>query len=103
MPLHIDVRVNERTVRRLHIARMTSNGLQPDSINEYAVIATGPEPVISSPFGRPRSPEPEEWEWELAEIRFTHRYGDDELTCLMKAVEALKAHEAAQAGTPLPL
>ena len=93
MPLHVDVRVNDTVVRRLHIARMTSNGMQPDSVNEYAVVIGEVETVGYNDNGTARKgfrKEPNEWEWEISDIRFKHRYGDDELTCLLKAIEAVK-------------
>ena len=94
MPLHIDIRINENLVRKLHISRMTHNGMQPDSVNEYSVVVAEKETIVR--HGRIQKEFkdcPDWWEWELSEIRFNHRYGDDDLTCLMKAVEAVKAHE----------
>lgn len=102
MPLHIDIKINEKLIRRLHIARMTSNGMNPDSINEYAVVMGEKRPVIGGGLDSKVFPvEPEFWEWDLSEIRFLHRYGDDELTCLIKAIEAVKTHDgyADNAGT----
>lgn len=91
MPLHIDIKVNESTIRRLHIARITSNGLSPDSINEYAVIMDDERKVSAEGSSlRYRHTTPDEWEWMTSTIRFEHRYGDDDLTCLMKAVEAVQ-------------
>lgn len=95
MPLHIDVRVNDSLVRRLHISRMTHKGMKPDSINEYSVVVSEKESVIR--HGRvykEYKDYPDWWEWDISEIRFNHRYGDDDLTCLMKAIQAVKAHES---------
>lgn len=102
MPLHIDVRVNDSVVRRIHIARMTtSGGMNPDSINEYAVVLGELETIGHKDNGmviKGFRECPEEWEWDLSEIRFTHRYGDDELTCLMNAIQAVKTHETTAAS-----
>lgn len=95
MPLHIDIKVNEKTIRRLHISRMTHNGMNPDSINEYSVVVADKENVIrNGRLHKEFKDCPDWWEWDASEIRFNHRYGDDELTCLLKAIEAVKAHES---------
>jgi hypothetical protein len=94
MPLHIDIRINENLLRRIHISRMTKNGTHPDSINEYSVVVADKETVVRrGKIYKEFKDCPDWWEWEVSEIRFHHRYGDDELTCLMKALEAVKAHE----------
>lgn len=94
MPLHIDVRINDDLIRRLHISRMTSNGMNPDSVNEYSVVVAEKETVYHGDLARKEYKEcPEWWEWELSTIRFYHRYGDDELTCLLTALQAVKNHE----------
>lgn len=94
MPLHVDVRINEKLLRRIHIARMTSNGMNSDSINEYAVVLGLPKNNQKGGLERKVfSEEPEQWEWDLSDIRFFHRYGDDELSCLMKALVAVQENE----------
>lgn len=94
MPLHIDIRINDDLIRRLHISRLTSNGMKPDSVNEYSVVVAEKETVFRGEIARKEFKAcPDWWEWETSEIRFMHRYGDDELTCLLKAVEAVKRHE----------
>lgn len=91
MPLHVDIKINEKLLQRIHIARMTNNGMQPDSINEYAVVV---ESNSHSTFNQVQiPPEPEQWQWDLSDIRFMHRYGDDEFTCLMKALEAFQNYQ----------
>lgn len=95
MPLHIDIRVNENVIRKLHISRITHNGMQADSVNEYSVVVADKETVVrQGKIYKEFKDCPDWWEWETSEIRFLHRYGDDELTCLMKAVEAVKAHDS---------
>lgn len=94
MPLHVDIRLNERMLRRIHIARMTSNGMQPDSINEYAVVVdTIPIPVATGLSTCNESRIPEQWEWDASEIRFPHRYGDDAIDCVTKALELVRSIE----------
>lgn len=94
LPLHIDIRINDDLIRRLHISRMTSSGMKPDSVNEYSVVVAEKETVFHGDTSRKEFKAcPDWWEWEVSEIRFFHRYGDDELTCLLKAVEAVKRRE----------
>lgn len=94
MPLHIDIRVNDNLVRRIHISRMTHNGMNPDSVNEYSVVVSEKESVIrQGRIHKEYKNYPDWWEWDMSEIRFNHRYGDDDLTCLMKAIQAVKAHQ----------
>ena len=97
MPLHIDIKINEQLIRRIHITRMTHNGMQPDSVNEYSVVVKEKENIIrNGRVVKEFKDCPEWWEWEVSEIRFHHRYGDDELTCLMQALQAFKKYEADQ-------
>lgn len=97
MPLHIDIRINDTLLRRLHIARMTKNGMTPDSINEYSVVVSGEESLVrNGRIVKGFKNSAEWWEWEVSEIRFYHRYGDDELTLLMLAVQAVKTYNADQ-------
>lgn len=93
MPLHIDVKVNSDLVRRIHIARMTKNGMNPESINEYAVVDEIINPNSFAVKNATETKVPEQWEWDLSDIRFFHRYGDDELSCLMKALVAVQENE----------
>lgn len=100
MPLHIDMRINEKLLRRIHIARMTSNGMNSDSINEYAVVLGLPKNNHEGGLERKLfSEEPEQWEWDLSPIRFTHRYGDSELICLSKAIIVIQEYELANKAT----
>lgn len=97
MPLHIDIRINDTLLRRLHIARMTKNGMAPDSINEYSVVVSDEESLVRhGRIVKGFKDSADWWEWEISEIRFYHRYGDDELTLLMLAVQAVKTYNADQ-------
>lgn len=97
MPLHIDIRINDTLLKRLHIARMTKNGMSPESINEYSVVVSEKESVVrNGSIVKEFKDSADWWEWEVSEIRFYHRYGDDELTLLMLAVQAVKTHNADQ-------
>lgn len=98
MPLHIDIRINERLIQRIHIARMTHNGTRPDSINEYSVVASYGKQEQTEIGGviHQFASEPEEWEWDASTIRFMHRYGDSERVCLMRAIQALEEANSAE-------
>jgi hypothetical protein len=73
MPLHVDIRINNRLINTLHIGRV-SGTTDPDSINEY-VIVDGEKPETVS-----------QW-YEGTD--FTHRYGDGAEICVAKGLEAL--------------
>lgn len=96
MPLHIDIKINEKTIQRIHIARMTKNGMKPDSINEYAVVKGEETLYYDEDLGRLQRGVPKEpdWlDWENSTVRFNHRYGDSAQTCLLKALETMEAAE----------
>ena len=83
MPLHITVKVNDHLIEDLHIGRI-KGGTNPDDLNTYLVVA-GDHPITLEG-------------WKESGIEFTHRYGDNALVCLRKALEALElskgeAHE----------
>ncbi len=87
MPLRIEIKINETTLKVLHIARMSHNGLSKNSVNEYSVVIdTGKLNGLKKEFVE----SPEEWEWEASDMRFEHCYGDSELICLDKALEAVR-------------
>lgn len=74
MPLHIDIRVNDKLINQLHIGRV-SGGTQTDDINEYLIV-DGEKPT--------------RWEdWYIDGIPFQHRYGDGAEICVMKGMQAL--------------
>lgn len=78
MPLRIEVKINEKILKVIHIGRMTHYGMSEDSLNEYSVVVdTGKAAGLIREF----APYPEEWEWEASDMRFEHRYGDSELNC----------------------
>ena len=78
MPLHVDIRINDRLINQLHIGRM-SGGNQPDHVNTYLAVY-GEEPLLVS-------------EWRERGTEYTHRYGDGAEICVMKAIEALENKE----------
>ncbi len=90
MPLHIDVRVNDELIERLHIARLTKNGMSEDSVNEYGVIRSEKEITYDESGNTVKrfAREPE-WVGWLDAPSFQHRYGEDALTCLLRALETL--------------
>jgi len=74
MPLHIDIKVNDKLINQLHIGR-TKGGTADDDINEYLIV-DGEAPT--------------RWEdWYIDGIPFTHRYGDGAEICVMKGMQAL--------------
>lgn len=91
MPVHVDIRINDELIHRIHIARMSRSGMQPDSVNTYSVVAGEKEPVFTESGMRMGFPAEPTWlQWEQGE-KFTHRYGDDALICVQKALTVLNA------------
>ncbi len=74
MPLHVDIKINDRLLSQIHIGRI-QGGTDPDSVNTY-VAHEGEEPKTR-----------EEW---LQGVRFEHRYGDGAEVCVRKALMALE-------------
>lgn len=74
MPLHIDIRVNDKLINQLHIGR-TSGGTNEDDINSYLIV-DGEKPLRLE-------------DWYIDGIPFTHRYGDGAEVCVMKGMQAL--------------
>ena len=74
MPIHIDIRVNDKVINQIHIGRV-SGGTNPDDINNYLVIE-GDIPLRMK-------------DWYIDGIPFTHRYGDGAEVCVMKGMRAL--------------
>lgn len=64
----------------------------PDSVNEYAVIVADKESVLRDGEMCEEFRTPAWWEYEFSPIRFNHRYDDDEVICLMKALQAVTAY-----------
>ena len=73
MPIHIDVRINERYVKSYHIGRAEGEALA-DSVNTYWIVEG--DDKESFPL----------WEGDYA---FQHRYGDGLDVCIQKGLEAL--------------
>lgn len=71
MPIQVRIALNEDTIDTYHIGRISRNGMDEDSVNEYAVVNQHPEPTNN--------------EWDAAP-RFEHRYGDSAATLVLKAV-----------------
>jgi hypothetical protein len=74
MPLHADIRINDRTIRTISIGRL-KGGTRPDDLNTYVVVEV--EPGV----------EPD-W-WDDNHAKYIHRYGDGAEVCLLKALKAL--------------
>jgi hypothetical protein len=74
MPLHIDIRINDRLLRQVHIGRI-SGGAHPDSVNSYRTVITAP------------GVEPDYFAADS--VAFTHRYGDGAVACAQAALTAL--------------
>lgn len=74
MPLHVDIKLNEHTIQRIHVGRM-SGGTNPDSVNTYMAV-TGEPPTKY-----------DDW---MKGVQFNHTYGDGAEICVMKAIHAIK-------------
>ena len=77
MPIHVDIKINENLINKIHIGRLRG-GTRADDVNTYLVVE-GKNPET-----------PAEW---YAGIEYTHRYGDGAQVCVMKALEALQANK----------
>jgi hypothetical protein len=75
MPIHVDIKINDKLINSLHIGRLRG-GTKWDDINDYLVIE-GDTPVSFS-------------DWEAVGVPFQHRYGDGAEVCVMKAIQAIK-------------
>lgn len=74
MPVHVDIRINDRLINQIHIGRV-SGGTDVDDINTYLAVE-GDRPVVLP-------------EWHKRGVSFEHRYGDGAEVCVRKAIEAL--------------
>lgn len=80
MPLHIDIRLNDRLLHTVNIGRIKGNE-KPDSINTYRAVLTFP------------GDRPDVDYFAEDSVEFTHRYGDGALICAQKAISALHAED----------
>jgi hypothetical protein len=74
MPIHVDIRINDKLINQIHIGR-AKGGTNSDDINEYLVV-DGEQPLRLE-------------DWYIDGIPFTHRYGDGAEVCVARALEAL--------------
>lgn len=74
MPLHVTIKINDRTINTVHIGRM-KGGTGPDDINTYLAVS-GEQPMFTD-------------DWYENGTEFTHRYGDGAEICVKKALEVL--------------
>jgi len=75
MPLHVDIRINEKLIKTLHIGRL-KGGTRPDDVNTYAAVLGDPPIMIE--------------DWKRLGASYEHRYGDGALVCVQKAIAALE-------------
>ena len=74
MPLHVNIRINDRSINTIHIGRVSGN-TNPDSINRYLAVP-GEQPLFTD-------------DWVENGTAFEHRYGDGAEVCVLKALEVL--------------
>ena len=74
MPLHVTIKINDRTINTVHIGRV-SGDTNPDSINQYLIVS-GEQPMFNE-------------EWVQDGVPFEHRYGDGAEVCVMKGLQAI--------------
>jgi hypothetical protein len=82
MPLHIEIKVNEKDIETIHIGRMDRLD-DPDSVYEYMVTTEEYPQTMYEGKKRVYSPN-----FNVG-TKFTHRYSDGVRICIMKALEAL--------------
>jgi hypothetical protein len=75
MPIHVNIDINKHPITDIHIGRIAGD-TNPDSINTYVVV-NGYEPLYKE-------------DWINGGIQFEHRYGDNILICIRKAIQALE-------------
>ena len=89
MPVHVDIRINNDLIHRIHIGRMEGTSMQPDSVNTYSVVDAVQEPkLIGETIVSVFPSEPTWFQWEEG-AKFTHRYGDGALAVVLRGLEAL--------------
>jgi len=84
MPLHVDIKINERLINTIYIGRMRG-GTRPDDVNDYLVVE-GDKPLSLE-------------DWHKNGFSYTHRYGDGAETCVLKGLQALGYDSAVPAAT----
>jgi hypothetical protein len=93
MPLHVDIRINERLLHTINIGRL-HGGTKPDDINTYRAVTTLGGRDFDVDY------------YAAGSVEFAHRYGDGADICIAKAIAALTAaatpdmQEASTAATP---
>lgn len=76
MPISITVKLNERTLKTVHIARIGNDiSRVGERVHTYAAIESATEPT--------------EFDYETSPVTFEHKYSDDILVCVEKALHAL--------------
>jgi len=90
MPVYVDVKVNEELVSRVYIARMSKNGLNPNSVNEYSAVVGQKEPFFHNERMCMEFPAEPTWlQWETG-TRLHHQYGSGVLELVQRALHALE-------------
>ena len=79
MPLHADIRINDRLIKTISIGRV-KGGTHPDDINTYIALEV-------EPGGTP------DWWADDDSITYEHRYGDGAEICVLKGLKALGYNE----------
>lgn len=76
MPLHVDIRINERLIDQLHIGRTEQlySGVQ---VSKYLVVQG--------------LYQPHEVPYDTEGVPFEHKYDEGAVVCVQKALEALTA------------
>lgn len=77
MPIHVDIRINDKLINTIHIGRIEGD-MQEDSINTYIAVE-GDEPLRIN-------------DWQERGYQFQHRYGDGAEVCVAKALNAMGYH-----------
>ena len=74
MPIHVEIKINEKLINTLHIGRL-EGGTGSQDVNSYLVVE-GQRPTGVD-------------DWHRGET-FSHKYGDGAEVCVMKAIEAIR-------------
>jgi hypothetical protein len=83
MPLHIDIRLDERIISTLHIQRVEER-ISKHGTNSYLILE-GDEPLRYE-------------DWLIDGIPFTHRYSDGAEICVMKGIQAMRGFAGGPVG-----
>ena len=76
MPLHVDIRVNEKLIDQLHIGRIDAL-YSNTQVSEYVVVRG-----VHEPHAVP---------YDAEGISFTHKYDEGALVCVQKALQASRS------------